>query len=152
MGLPTGQMQESTRELLDGYHNIWNWDYNEMCRFIENHSEEEFQEYYETYHQLCDDYGTELVDNFGLYFDLEASYYEKFEDMYEGEYQTATDFAEYWCNEVNEATKNLPDYLTVDYQNIWETKLSKDYIEIDCDGYEYTYGHIFKREVKTNAD
>ena len=148
MGLPTGQMQESTRELLDGYHNIWNWDYNEMCRFIENHSEEEFQEYYETYHQLCDDYGTELVDNFGLFFDLDASYYEKFEDMYEGQYETATDFAEYWCNEVNESTKNLPEWLTVDYENIWETKLSKDYIEIDCDGYEYTYGHIFKREVK----
>ena len=69
--------------------------------------------------------------------------------MYEGEYQTATDFAEYWCNEVNESTKNLPEWLTVDYQNIWETKLSKDYIEIDCDGYEYTYGHIFKREVKS---
>ena len=115
--------------------------------FIDNHTEQEFQEYYETYHQLCDDYGTELVDNFGLYFDLEASYYEKFEDMYEGEYGHSTDFAEYWCNEVNESTKNLPEWLTVDYQNIWETKLSKDYIEIDCDGYEYTYGHIFKREV-----
>ena len=126
---------------------VQDFEYNEMCRFIDNHTEEEFQEYYETYHQLCDDYGTELVDNFGLYFDLEASYYEKFEDMYEGEYGHSTDFAEYWCNEVNESTKNLPEWLSVDYENIWETKLSKDYIEIDCDGYEYTYGHIFKREV-----
>ena len=148
MGKPTGQMEEDTQELLDFYNSHYNWEYNDMCRFIDNHTEEEFQEHYQTYHQLCDDYGTELVDNFGLYFDLEASYYEKFEDMYEGEYQTATDFAEYWCNEVNESTKNLPEWLTVDYQNIWETKLSKDYLEIDCDGYEYTYGHIFKREVK----
>ena len=147
MGKPTGQMEEDTQELLDFYNSHYNWEYNDMCRFIENHTEEEFQEYYETYQGLCRDYGTELVDNFGLYFDLEASYYEKFEDMYEGQYETATDFAEYWCNEVNEATKNLPDYLTVDYQNIWETKLSKDYIEIDCDMSEYTYGHIFKREV-----
>ena len=23
--------------------------------------------------------------------------------------------------------------------------ISKDYFEIDCDGYEYTYGHIFKK-------
>ena len=33
------------------------------------------------------------------------------------------------------------------YADIWENKLSNDYFEIDCDGYEYTYGHIFKKEV-----
>ena len=148
MGKPTGQMEEDTQELLDFYNSHYNWEYNDMCRFIDNHTEEEFQEYYETYQGLCRDYGTELVDNFGLYFDLEASYYEKFEDMYEGQYETAIDFAEYWCNEVNDETKNLPEWLTVDYENIWETKLSKDYIEIDCDMSEYSYGHIFKREVK----
>ena len=148
MGKPTGQMQEDTQELLDFYNSHYNWEYNDMCRFIDNHTEEEFQEHYQTYHQLCDDYGTELVDNFGLYFDLEASFYEKFEDMYEGEFRHTTDFPEYWCNEVNESTKNLPEWLTVDYENIWETKLSKDYFEIDCDGSDYTYGHIFKREVK----
>ena len=82
MGKPTGQMEEDTQELLDFYNRHYNWEYNDMCRFIENHSEEEFQEHYETYQGLCRDYGTELVDNFGLYFDLEASYYEKFEDMY----------------------------------------------------------------------
>ena len=27
---------------------------------------------YETYQGLCRDYGTELVDNFGLYFDLDG--------------------------------------------------------------------------------
>jgi len=91
MGKPTGQMQEDTQELLDFYNSHYNWEYNDMCRFIDNHTEEEFQEHYQTYHQLCDDYGTELVDNFGLHFDLEASYYEKFEDMYEGEYGHSTD-------------------------------------------------------------
>ena len=148
MGKPTGQMEEDTQELLDHYNSHYNWEYNDMCRFIENHSEQEFQEHYETYQGLCRDYGTELVENFGLYFDLDASQFENFEDMYEGQFETATDFAEYWCNEVNDATKNLPDYLTVDYQNIWETKLSEDYFEIDCDMSEYTYGHIFKKEVK----
>ena len=80
MGKPTGQMQEDTQELLDHFNSHYNWEYNDMCRFIDNHTEQEFQEHYETYHRLCEDYGTELVDNFGLYFDLEASYYEKFED------------------------------------------------------------------------
>ena len=146
MGKPTGQMQEETQDLLDSYNQLFNWDYNEMCRFIENHSEEEFQAHYTKYHQLCDDYGTELVDNFGNYFDLDASFYEKFEDMYEGEFQTATDFAEHWCNNVDEL-KNLPDWVEVNYETIWESKLSKDYFEIDCDMSEYTYGHIFKKVV-----
>ena len=64
MGKPTGQMQEDTQELLDFYNRHYNWEYNDMCRFIDNHTEEEFQEYYETYQGLCRDYGTELVDNF----------------------------------------------------------------------------------------
>ena len=144
MSKPTGQMEEDTQELLDHYNSHYNWEYNEMCRFIENYGETEFQTYYETYHRLCEDYGTELVDEFALEFDVDTV--EHFEDMYEGHFETATDFADYWCNEVNEETKNLPDYLSVDYQNIWETKLSKDYVEIDC-SMENTYGHIFKREV-----
>ena len=41
MGKATGQMQEETRELLDHY-NLYNWDYNEMCRFIENYGETYF--------------------------------------------------------------------------------------------------------------
>ena len=145
MGKPTGQMQQETQKTLDEYHNLYNWDYNEMCRFIENYGETEFQTYYETYHRLCEDYGTELVDLFADEFDVDTV--EKFEDMYEGHFETGQDFADYWCNEVNESTKNLPEWLTVDYQNIWENKLSKDYYEIDCYG-EHTYGHIFKKEVK----
>ena len=42
MGKPTGQMQEQTQKYLDDYNTLYNWDYNEMCRFIENYSEEEF--------------------------------------------------------------------------------------------------------------
>ena len=38
--------------------------YNDMCDFIENHSEEEFREHYETYNRLCEDYSKNLVDNF----------------------------------------------------------------------------------------
>ena len=83
MGKPTGQMQEDTQELLDHFNSHYNWEYNDMCRFIENYSEEEFQEHYETYQGLCRDYGTELVENFGLYFDLEALNFELFEDLYD---------------------------------------------------------------------
>ena len=44
MRKPTGQMEEDTQELLDFYNSHYNWEYNDMCRFIENHSEQEFQE------------------------------------------------------------------------------------------------------------
>ena len=148
MRKPTGQMEEDTQELLDFYNSHYNWEYNDMCRFIDNYSEEEFQKHYETYSRLCDDYGTELVENFGLYFDLDAKKFELFEDMYEGHFETGQDFAFYYCNEVDSATKELPSWVTIDYADIWENYLTEDYFEIDCDGYEYTYGHIFKREVK----
>ena len=46
-----------------------------------------------------------------------------------------------------EESKNIPNWVTIDYKDIWESKLSKDYYEIDCYG-EHTYCHIFKREVK----
>ena len=151
MGKATGQMQEHTQELLDHYNELFNWDYNEMCRFISNHSEEEFQVHYAKYHQLCDDYSAELVDNFGLHFDLDASCYEKFEDMYEGEYGHSTDFAEYWVTQENESTKNLPNWLEIDYAKVWENKLSKDYFEIDCDMSDHTYGHIFKNKTYLNG-
>ena len=49
--LATGQMQEETQELLDEYNTLYCWEYNDMCDFIENHSEEEFREHYETYLQ-----------------------------------------------------------------------------------------------------
>ena len=145
MGKPTGQMEEDTQELLDFWNSHYNWEYNEMCRFIENYGETEFQTYYETYHRLCEDYGTELVDEFALEFDVDTV--EHFEDMYEGHFETGQDFAFYWVNEVCEETKNIPNWVTIDYKDIWENKLSKDYYEIDCYG-EHTYGHIFKREVK----
>ena len=50
--------------------------------------------------------------------------------------------------ELEQRYQDFQEWLTVDYENIWETKLSKDYLEIDCDMSDYTYGHIFKREVK----
>ena len=70
--LATGQMQEETQELLDEYNELYNWEYNDMCDFIENHSEEDFREYYETYDRLCADYDKNLVDEFIENYDTDA--------------------------------------------------------------------------------
>ena len=142
---PTGQMQEETQKYLDDYNLLYNWDYNEMGDFIESYGETEFLTHYETYHRLVEDYGMELVNNFANEFDVDSV--EDFEDMYEGHFETGQDFAFYYVNEVDETTKDIPNWVTIDYEDIWENKLSNDYVEIDCSMSDYTYGHIFKRTV-----
>ena len=92
MGLPTGQMQEETQELLDEYNELYNWEYNEMCEFIENYGETEFLTYYETYHKLCEDYDQRLVDEFAEHYDIDTV--EHFEEMYQGQYDSGAEFAE----------------------------------------------------------
>ena len=140
MGKPTGQMQEETQEKLDGLNLLYNWDYNEMCRFIENFSEEEFRDHYETYHRLVEDYGRELVDNFANHFDVDTIPH--FEEMYQGQHETGADFAENICIELG-YIRDLPSWVAVDWKSTWEDALSNDYFEIDCSMSDYTYGHIF---------
>ena len=53
--LSTGQMQEETQALLDEYNELYNWEYNDMCDFIENYGEDDFITHYETYHRLVED-------------------------------------------------------------------------------------------------
>ena len=115
--LSTGQMREETQQLLDEYNELYNWEYNDMCDFIESYGQTEFLTHYETYHRLVEDYGMELVTLFVDEFDIDSV--ENFEDMYEGHFETGQDFAEYWFNEVDESAKNIPDYVTIDYVDIW---------------------------------
>ena len=140
MGKPTGQMQEETQEKLDGFNLLYNWEYNEMCDFIESHGEETFRDHYETYHRLVDEYGMELVNNFADHFDIETV--EHFEEMYQGQHETCSNFAEHICEELG-YIRDLPAWVSVDWEKTWEDALSYDYTEIDCDMSDYTYGHIF---------
>ena len=131
--LPTGQMQEETQELLDEYNELYNWSYNDMCDFIENHSEEEFREHYETYQRLVDDY-EEVVDEFIEDFDVSAI--ENFEDMYQGQYESGAEFAEQICRDCGYITRELPSWVEIDWQKTWDNALSYDYTLIG-------EGHIF---------
>ena len=141
MRKPTGQMQEETQEKLDGFNLLYNWEYNEMCDFIESHGEETFRDHYETYHRLVDEYGMELVNNFADHFDIKTI--EHFEEMYQGQHETGSNFAEHICEELG-YIRDLPAWVSVDWQETWDNALSYDYFEIDCDMTDYTYGHIFR--------
>ena len=133
-GLPTGQMQEETKELLDEYNETYCWEYNDMVDFIKEHSEEEFVHHYETYNRLCEDYGQNLVDEFIEDFDL--STIENFEDMYQGQYNSGADFAEQIATDCGYITRDLPSWIEIDWQKTWDNALSYDYTEL-------IGGHIF---------
>ena len=133
-GLPTGQMQEETKELLDEYNEEYCWEYNDMVDFIKEHSEEEFVHHYETYNRLCEDYGQNLVDEFIEDFDV--STIENFEDMYQGQYDSGADFAEQIATDCGYITRDLPSWIEIDWQKTWDNALSYDYTEL-------IGGHIF---------
>ena len=134
MGKPTGQMQEHTQELLDHYNELFNWEYNEMCDFIEYYGEDAFQDNYTKYHQLVDDYGQLVVDEFIEEFDTDAI--DHFEDMYQGQYNSGGDFAEQIATDCGYVTRELPHWIEIDWQKTWDRALSYDYTLIG-------EGHIF---------
>ena len=133
-GLPTGQMQEETKELLDEYNETYCWEYNDMVDFIKEYGEKDFREYYETYNRLVDDYGQNLVDEFIEDFDV--STIENFEDMYQGQYDSGADFAEQIATDCGYITRDLPSWIEIDWQKTWDNALSYDYTEL-------IGGHIF---------
>ena len=49
-GMPTGRMEEETRELLDYYNELYNWSYNDMVDYIIEHGEKKFRDYYFTFY------------------------------------------------------------------------------------------------------
>ena len=128
MGKPTGQMQQETQETLDEYNELYDWEYNEMCEFIENYGETEFLTYYETYHRLVEDYGRELVDNFANHFDVDTV--EHFEDMYQGQYDSGAEFAEMIVSDCGYISRDMPSWIEIDWQKTWDNALSYDYTQI----------------------
>ena len=133
MRKPTGQMQEETQETLDEYNELYNWEYNDMCDFIEEHGEENFRDHYETYSRLVDDY-EEVVDEFIEDFDVSAV--ENFEEMYQGQYESGADFAEQISKDCGYITRELPSWIEIDWEKTWDNALSYDYTLIG-------EGHIF---------
>ena len=133
-GLPTGQMQEETKELLDEYNEEYCWEYNDMVDFIKEYGETMFLTHYETYHRLVDDYGQELVDEFAEHFDVDSI--EHFEESYQGQYNSGAEFAEQLAIDCCEVPNNLSSWIEIDWKASWDN-LSYDYCEQD--------GYIFSQ-------
>ena len=132
-GLPTGQMQEETQELLDEYNELYNWSYNDMVDFIKKYGEEQFRDNYDEYQRQVDELGIEPVEAFIEVFSIDDV--ANVVDSYQGSYYSGADFAEQLCQDCGYITRELPSWIEIDWQKTWDNALSYDYTEID--------GHIF---------
>ena len=135
-GLPTGQMEQETQELLDEYNESYCCEYNDMVDFIKEYGEKDFREYYETYNRLVDDYGQGVVDEFIEDFDI--STIENFEDMYQGQWDSGGQFAKSICEDCGDIPRYIPSWIesAIDWEKVWDNGLSYDYTELSD-------GHIF---------
>ena len=135
-GLPTGQMQEETKELLDEYNEEYCWEYNDMVDFIKEYGEKNFRDYYEDYYRAVDDLGEDIVNAF-----IEVFYIESIgniNESYQGEYNSGAEFAEQLAIDCCEVPSNLSSWIEIDWKASWDN-LSYDYCEQDG----YIFSHNF---------
>ena len=132
-GLPTGQMEQETQELLDEYNESYCWEYNDMVDFIKEYGEKKFRDYYEDYYRAVDDLGEDIVNAF-----IEVFYIESIgniEESYQGE-MSGSEFAEQIASDCGYVRGDLPSWIEIDWKASWDN-LSYDYCEQD--------GYIFSQ-------
>ena len=132
-GLPTGQMEQETQELLDEYNETYCWEYNDMVDFIKEYGEKKFRDYYEDYYRAIDDLGEDIVNAF-----IEVFYIESIgniEESYQGQ-MSGSEFAEQIASDCGYVRGDLPSWIEIDWKESWDN-LSYDYCEQD--------GYIFSQ-------
>ena len=132
-GLPTGQMEQETQELLDEYNELYCWEYNDMVDFIKEYGEKKFRDYYEDYYRAVDDLGEDIVNAF-----IEVFYIESIgniEESYQGQ-MSGSEFAEQIASDCGYVRGDLPSWIEIDWKESWDN-LSYDYCEQD--------GYIFSQ-------
>ena len=126
-GLPTGQMEQETQELLDEYNELYCWEYNDMVDFIKEYGEKKFRDYYEDYYRAVDDLGEDIVNAF-----IEVFYIESIgniEESYQGQ-MSGSEFAEQIASDCGYVRGDLPSWIEIDWKESWDN-LSYDYCEQD---------------------
>ena len=131
-GLPTGQMEQETQELLDEYNETYCWEYNDMVDFIKEYGEKKFRDYYEDYYRAVDDLGEDIVNAF-----IEVFYIESIgniEESYQGQ-MSGAEFAESIAIDCGMVSTGI-SWVEIDWEKSWDN-LSYDYCEQD--------GYIFSQ-------
>ena len=131
-GLPTGQMEQETQELLDEYNESYCWEYNDMVDFIKEYGEKKFRDYYEDYYRAIEDLGEDIVNAF-----IEVFYIESIgniEESYQGQ-MSGAEFAESIAIDCGMVSTGI-SWVEIDWEKSWDN-LSYDYCEQD--------GYIFSQ-------
>ena len=131
-GLPTGQMEQETQELLDEYNETYCWEYNDMVDFIKEYGEKKFRDYYEDYYRAIEDLGEDIVNAF-----IEVFYIESIgniEESYQGQ-MSGAEFAESMAIDCGMVSTGI-SWVEIDWEKSWDN-LSYDYCEQD--------GYIFSQ-------
>jgi antirestriction protein len=129
-------LKAETVELIDELLED-NYCLEDILVFIDEHSEEDFVTYYETYVEQGEKVGYEVVEAF-----IEEEGFcdlEHVEDAYVGTYASGADFAE---ELVEEQGGEIPSFVIVDYEETWAKNLSYDYTLVEK-GYHNCY--IFRK-------
>jgi antirestriction protein len=110
-----------------------NYALDDIFDFISQHGEDNFQDYYEKYVELGEEYTFIAVDAFIGSFGIENL--ENFQDAYYGEYESEEQFAEQYYGEVYGEIE--PSWVVIDWTATWETALQYDFLFED--------GFVFNR-------
>ncbi len=112
--------------------------FEDMLIFIDEHSEQDFVKYYETYVDQSEKIGYEIVDAYlseNGFDDIDSV-----DELFVGEYQSEADFAESYVNDISDVT--IPDFVVIDWQETYDRNLQYDFDAIQ----NKTYGvYIFRR-------
>ena len=101
-----------------------NYNLDDMIDFISEYGQENFNQYYEKYVEISEEYTFTAVDAFIACFDIDNL--EHFQDAYRGEYESEEQFAEQYYGEVYGQIE--PSWLVIDWAATWNSALQYDFI------------------------
>ena len=125
---------EFIEDLLDNQYEL-----SDILEFVDEHSEDDFVSYYETYVEQGERCGFNVVDAFisenGLA-DVESC-----EEAYVGTFRDVEDFVEDLMENTGD-DRYIPSYVVIDFKATWDQGLSYDYDAVDIGGGV----HFFRRD------
>lgn len=99
-----------------------NYDLTDMLEFIDQHTQEDFVDFYEDYVTQGENLGYDVVDAFIELHGIRCV--ESCTEAYQGKYYSREYFAEEFTNDVH---GGVPDFVVVDWEATWEQCLSYDF-------------------------
>lgn len=115
-----------------------NFDLEAMLEFIDERSTEDFVKYYEEYVRCGEAIGYEVVDLLIDEMDFESIV--DCDERYQGAFDNAADFAEYWVEEALGVP--VPEEVVVDWEETWDRNLYRDFTIVGKE-HGYKNAHVF---------